>query len=259
MKAVILCGGKGTRLREETEYRPKPLVTVGSMPILWHIMKIYSHYGINDFILCLGYKGGMIKEFFLNFERLTRDFTLDLRSQESRIIHHDTNHLEDWRITFVDTGEDANTGARVARIEPFVHGETFCLTYGDGLANINIQELIAFHKHQGKIATISGVHPENTFGIVEHEGGLVKTFREKPRMESTINGGFFVCEPTFFSYLSQDASCVLEQEPLSHLAKEEKLSVYDHPGFWYCMDTYKHWEELNRRWSSGAAPWKVWA
>ncbi|HEU0050815.1 MAG TPA: glucose-1-phosphate cytidylyltransferase [Patescibacteria group bacterium] len=258
MKAVILCGGKGTRLREETEYRPKPLVTIGGMPILWHIMKIYSHFGVKDFVLCLGYKGNMIKEFFLNFEHLTRNFTLDLRSKEARIVQHDENGLEDWRITFVDTGEESNTGSRVSRIEPFVRGETFFLTYGDGLADIDLDALLAFHRIKGKTVTLTGVHPESAYGILEHGEGLVKTFREKPRMDTTINGGFLVCEPAFFSYLSTDPACVLEQEPLMRLSKEGNLAVYEHPGFWYCMDTYKHYEDLNRRWQTGQTPWKVW-
>ncbi|MFA5935794.1 MAG: glucose-1-phosphate cytidylyltransferase [Patescibacteria group bacterium] len=260
MKAVILCGGKGTRLREETEHKPKPLVPIGGMPILWHIMKIYSQYGIKDFVLCLGYKGEMIRDYFLNFEEMAHDFTLDLRATNgSRLIHHNQQGLEDWRITFVDTGQEANTGARIAKIEPYVRGETFCLTYGDGVANIDINKLVAFHKEQGMPLTLTGIHPESVYGIIEHEEGKAKSFKEKPRTDTTINGGFFVCEPEIFKYLSTDDSCVFEQDPMRALAAEGRLAVYDHKDFWYCMDTYKHYEILNERWNKGQADWKMWS
>lgn len=245
------------RLREETEYRPKPLVTIGGLPILWHIMKIYSHYGIREFVLALGYKGEMIKEYFLNFEEMINDFTLDLRNRETRVLHHGAT-LEDWKITFVNTGEDANTGARLARIEPYVRGETFCLTYGDGVANIDITKLLETHRLSGKTVTLTATHPESVFGIVEHSNGSVNSFKEKPRGETAINGGFFVCEPGVFEYVSPDAACVFEKEPLGQLAEQGKLGAYEHTDFWYCMDTYKHYEDLNRRWSAGDAPWKVW-
>ena len=245
------------RLREETEYKPKPLVTIGGMPMLWHIMKIYSHYGIREFVLCLGYKADMIKEYFLSFEEMMNDFTLDLRAKESRVMHHGSS-LEDWKITFVNTGEEANTGSRIAQIEPYVKGEAFCLTYGDGVANIDIGKLVQFHREKGKAVTLTAVHPESVFGIVEHSGGDVMSFKEKPRGETTINGGFFVCEPEVFSYLSRDPSCVFEQAPLRRLAENGKLGAYDHGDFWYCMDTYKHFEDLNKRWATGNAPWKMW-
>ncbi len=257
MKAVILCGGKGTRLREETEYRPKPLVTIGGMPILWHIMKTYSFYGIKEFVLCLGYKGDMIKDYFLNFEEMVNDFTLNLRSKEQRIFHHNAS-LEDWQITFANTGEDSQTGARVARIEPYVRGETFCLTYGDGVANVPIDKLLAFHNTHGLPLTMTGVHPESAFGILEHQAGKALSFREKPQSDTTINGGFFVCNPEVFQYLSSDPGCVFEQDPLRRLVDEQKCGVYDHQGFWYCMDTYKQYEDLNARWKKGDTPWKVW-
>ena len=257
MKAVILCGGKGMRLREETEYKPKPLVTIGGMPILWHIMKIYSHYGIKDFVFCLGYKGKMIKDYFLNFEEMNHDFTLDLRNKEARVHHLDAT-LEDWKMTFVDTGDEINTGARVARIESYVKGETFCLTYGDGVANIDIQKLLQVHRAGDNTVTLTAIHPESQFGIVEHQGGKVTSFKEKPRSDTSINGGFFVCEPEIFHYVSTDPSCVFEQDPLRRLADDGKLGAYDHPDFWYCMDTYKHFEDLNKRWASGNAPWKIW-
>lgn len=258
MKVVILCGGKGMRLREETEYRPKPLVLIGGMPILWHIMKIYSYYGFNEFILCLGYKGRMIKDYFLNFEEMTRDFTLHLRSEMPRVVQHKTDGLENWKITFVDTGEEENTGSRIAKIEPFVRGEAFCLTYGDGVADIDIGKLLSFHKDKGRIVTLTAVHPDSVYGILEEENGIVRAFREKKKTESKINGGFFVCEPEVFKYISNHPSCVFEQDPLQKLVKSEQLAAYDHNGFWYCMDTYKHFEDLNKRWDKGDAPWKIW-
>lgn len=246
------------RLKEETEYCPKPLIKIGSMPILWHIMKIYSFYGIKEFILCLGYKGEMIKEYFLNFEKMVHNFTMDLRSSDSVVNYHNGNDLEDWKITFVNTGQEANTGSRVAQIKSYVEGETFCLTYGDGLANINISDLIRFHKNKEKILTLTGVHPNSVFGILEQEDGLVKTFREKKRMESMINGGFFVCEPGIFDFISCNQDCVFETDPLQQLVQEAQLAVYDHQGYWDCMDTYKHYENLNQRWRDGDAPWKIW-
>jgi glucose-1-phosphate cytidylyltransferase len=256
MKVVILCGGKGTRLREETEYRPKPLVPIGGMPILWHIMKIYSHYGFNEFVLCLGYRGDMIRKFFLNYEEMTSDFTLNLRSKESRIIHHNTS-FEDWKITFVDTGQQAEIGDRIAQIEPYVRGESFFLTYGDGLANVDLQKLQDFHRTKGKTLTLTGVCPESVYGIVEHEDGLAKSFKEKPRVETTINGGFFICEPGVFKYI-QEPPCVFEQAPMRALAADNEIAVYEHRDFWYCMDTHKHYLELNKRWEQGRAPWRIW-
>lgn len=257
MKVVILCGGKGTRLREETEYRPKPLVPIGDMPILWHIMKLYSHYGYKDFVLCLGYRGDAIRQFFLNFEEMVNDFTLHLRSHQSRVEYHGAC-LEDWRITFVNTGLETQTGDRIAQIERYVQGESFHLTYGDGLSNVDIQKLTEFHRQKGKVLTLTGVCPESVFGIVEHEDGVVKSFKEKPRTDTTINGGFFVCEPSIFQYLNAPAPCVFEQEPMRRLAADNQLAIHEHRDFWYCMDTHKQYLELNKRWSDGAAPWHVW-
>ena len=259
MKAVILCGGKGTRLREETEFRPKPLVPVGGMPILWHIMKIYAHHGIREFVLLLGYKGSMIKEYFLNYEHVHRNFTIDFAGERSAVVHHDNKGYEDWKITFVETGEDTETGGRIKQAEPFVNGEDFCLTYGDGVADIDIRALIDFHQKQATALTCTGVHPESVFGILEVADGKAVSFREKPRTDSIVNGGFFVCSPKLFSYLPEGKECVFEQAPLRQLVSEGQLSVFDHQGFWYCMDTYKHVEDLNKRWKEGRAPWKIWA
>lgn len=259
MKVVILCGGKGTRLREETEYKPKPMAKIGKMPIIWHIMKIYSHYGYKDFVLCLGYKGEMFKEYFLNFEELANDFTLKLRSNEERIFHHNHEHLEDWNITFVDTGEESMTGARVARVKNYLEGEeNFFLTYGDGLANVNINKLLEFHKDRDKIVTLTCVHPATFGGVIEYEGGLAKSFKEKPQLEGLINGGFMVCNKKIFDYLSEDDSCVLEKEPMIKLANEGQLAAYYHDSFWYGMNTYKEYEELNKMWEAGQRPWKIW-
>ena len=203
MKVVILCGGKGTRLKEETEFRPKPLVRIGEMPIIWHIMKIYSYYGYKDFIVCLGYKGEMIREYFLNFEEMTNDFTLFLGTgkRSKKILHHHKRKPENWRITFVDTGQEAQTGTRVYRIRKFIQkGEDFFLTYGDGVADIDIKALYAHHKKMNKVLTVSGVHSLSVFGLIEHSKGLVKTFREKPKLEDVISGGFFVI-PAFLIIL----------------------------------------------------------
>lgn len=259
VKVVILCGGKGTRLREETEFRPKPLIHIGDMPILWHIMKTYSFYGYNDFILCLGYKGEMIKKYFLYFEELTNDFTLHLRSQETRITHHNTGPLENWHITFVDTGQEAQTGARIAKIRKYIGSDDyFLLTYGDGVANINLDALIDHHKKMDKVLTVTGVHSMSVFGILKHKDGLVKSFREKPKIDDTISGGYFVCSNKVFDYLSEDDACIFEDKPMKRLAREQQLAMYQHDGFWYCMDTHKHYEELNAIWQKGEAPWKVW-
>lgn len=258
MKAVILCGGKGTRLREETEYRPKPLVPIGGMPVVWHVMKIYSHYGIKDFVLCLGYKGDMIKQYFLNFEELTRDFTLELRSRDARVTHHTRDGLEDWRITFVDTGEEAETGNRLAMIQPYVAGETFCFTYADSLGDINIYALLQYHRAHGRVLTCTGVHPQSAFGILDVQNGMAHAFREKPGTQDVINGGFFVCEPSLFSYVQREGTCIFERESMQRVVTDNQLAVYEHTGFWYCMDTYKQMEELNKRWKQGDAPWCVW-
>ncbi|PIN86288.1 glucose-1-phosphate cytidylyltransferase [Candidatus Woesearchaeota archaeon CG10_big_fil_rev_8_21_14_0_10_44_13] len=254
-KVVILCGGMGTRLREQTEFMPKPLVEIGGMPILWHIMKTYSHYGFKDFILCLGYKGDMLKEYFVNFEWKANDFTLNLKSKKEKIIH--SNNTDDWNITFVNTGLETNTGGRIKKIEKYIDGDMFLVTYGDGVADIDINKLMAYHNSLKPTATLSAIHPISRFGVIEVDNkGFAKSFKEKPQLDGVINGGFFVFNRKIFDYL--DENCVLEQDPLMALAKENKLAVYEHKGFWYCMDTFKDMEYLNGLWKKGNVPWKVW-
>ena len=258
MKVVILCGGRGTRLREETEYRPKPMVQVGGRPILWHIMKIYAHYGFKDFIICLGYKGNMIKEYFLNYEAMNNDFTIPLGNYNNIRIH--SSHQErDWRVTLADTGEEAQTGARVKRIEKYIDGDLFMLTYGDGVANINIKNLVEYHKSHGKTGTMTGVRPSSRFGELMINNNKVVKFHEKPQVnEGLINGGFFVFNKKFFKYLKEDDNCYLEKEPLENLVADGELMVYPHDGFWQCVDTYRELELLNNLWKSRNSPWKVW-
>lgn len=258
MKVVILCGGLGTRLREETEFIPKPLVEIGGKPILWHIMKIYAHYGFREFILCLGYKGEMIKDYFLNYEAMNNDFTIKLGNPSSIDFH--SNHAEDgWKITLADTGENSMTGSRIKQIEKYIDEEEFMATYGDGLANVDIARLLELHRKQKKIATLTGVHPLSRFGEVVEDHGIVKEFIEKPQLsEGYINGGFFVFEKKFFSYLSANNDCVLEKEPIERLTSQRELSVYPHDGFWQCMDTYRDYRYLQEMWEKGDVPWKVW-
>lgn len=247
------------RLHEETEFKPKPLVRIGDMPILWHIMKLYSHYGHRDFILCLGYKGEMIKDYFLSFDELANDFTITLGSGPKQVTFHSKRKLvDDWRITFVDTGLETDTGGRVARIKPFIgEDETFFLTYGDGVANIDINKSLRYHKKKGTIVTLSGVNYVNAFGVIEPRAGLAKVFQEKPRSKAFINGGFFVVNRKFFDYLKDDVG-KFEKEPLETLAKKDQLAVYAHHGFWYCVDTMKHLEDLNDMYKSGQRDWMVW-
>jgi glucose-1-phosphate cytidylyltransferase len=255
MKVVILCGGLGTRLREETEYKPKPMVEIGGMPILWHIMKIYSHYDFNDFILCLGYKQHIIREYFLNYKYMNNDFTIDL-SSEGRIICHNT-HGDNWRVTLVDTGVETKKGTRVKKIESYVKEDRFMLTYGDGVGNINIRELVEYHLKEGKIATFTGIHPISRFATVEmDEKNRIKGWREKKALKEYINGGFFVLERQIFDYLNDD--CELEEEPMERLAKEGQIAMYKHEGFWRCMDTYRDYQYLNELWDKKKVSWKVW-
>lgn len=258
MKVVILCGGKGTRLREETEYRPKPMVSIGGRPILWHIMKTYAHYGYKDFVLCLGYKGDMIKEYFLNYEAMNNDFTINL-GDRNNIKLYNNGHENDWNVTLVNTGEDAMTGARVKRIEQFIDGDTFLLTYGDGVASINIADLVKNHQSHGKIGTMTGVRPSSRFGELNVQDNRVIRFNEKPQaMEGLINGGYFVFNKKLFDYLNCEDDCILEKEPLERLATDGQLMVYPHLDFWQCMDTYREFELLNSMWKSNSAPWRVW-
>jgi glucose-1-phosphate cytidylyltransferase len=258
-KVVILCGGEGTRLKEETEYKPKPMVSIGGMPILWHIMKIYSYHGFKDFVLCLGYKGEAIKQFFLNHELMHHDVTMTLNDRGKDRIHHSSESEEDWTITFADTGLKSMTGARVKRIEKYIDSDNFFLTYGDGLANIDLHKLLTFHKTQKTVATLSGIHPHSRWGLLKHDGnGKVTEFVEKPVLFDYINGGFYCMRKDFFDYLIPNESCVMETEPLTGLAKSGQLSMYKHEGFWHAMDTYKDFLDLNKMWDEGKNPWKVW-
>ncbi len=256
-KVVILCGGKGTRLRNEVDTIPKALVKIGDMPILWHIMRIYDYYGFKEFVLCLGYKGEMIKQYFLTFQELSNDFTLDLRSRQQKVIHHQSTVLEDWKISFINTGLETPTGGRVKKIESLIDGDIFMLTYGDGLSDVNILKLLEFHKEKGKIGTLTAVHPTTSFGTVEVDGnGIAKSFKEKPMVEGLVNGGFFVFDRRFFQFLNEDS--ILEEEPLKELARRKELAVFVGEGFWECMDTFKQAEILNRMWEQGNRPWAVW-
>jgi glucose-1-phosphate cytidylyltransferase len=258
LKVVILCGGIGTRLREETEFRPKPMVNIGSHPILWHIMKYYSQFACKDFILALGYKGEMIKNYFCNYELMNNDITIELGHPEKTCIHY--AHTEaGWKITLADTGEKSLKGARLKKVERYISGDTFMMTYGDGIADVDINGLLAFHQAHGKMATITGINPASRFGELKIDGDRVETFCEKPESgDGFINGGFFVFNRKIFNYLNMDDSCDLEIGPLEQIAKEGQLMVYKHRGFWACMDTLRDMEYLNKIWNEGKAKWKVW-
>lgn len=257
-KVVILCGGLGTRMKEETEYRPKALVEIGGRPILWHLMRGYHHYGYRKFILCLGYKGSMIKDYFLNYQAMQNDFTLRLRSGANQVWNH-RDEVEDWEITFVDTGQDSQTGARLARIQHHIKEEYFLANYSDGLSDINIEELVAFHLQKNKVATLSGFHARSRYGVVRvDEEGLVNYWQEKPMMHDLTPGGYFVFNRRIFDYLSTDPGCILELGPMERLSKEGQLALFPHHGFWFCMDTFKEAQTLNEMWNSGEHPWKTW-
>ncbi len=256
MKVVILCGGAGARLREETEFRPKPLVEIGGKPILWHIMKIYSHFGFNDFILCLGYKGQMIKDYFLGYPYAQNDFTINL-SSPGQIRFQGRPRGDRWNVTLVDTGLETMTGGRIKVIEKYIQDDIFFATYGDGVADINLKDLLAYHRKHKKIATITGVQPRTQFGMIEtDEEGLVSGFKEKPRLDEWANGGFFVFDRKIFSYLGKNA--VLEKESFSKLADKKELALYRHKGFWQCLDTFKDQEYLNNLWTKGRPLWRIW-
>lgn len=256
MKVVILAGGLGSRLSEETVLRPKPMVEIGGRPILWHIMKLYSHHGLTDFVICLGYKGHMIKEFFANYVLHSADVTIDLRANS--VTYHNEPH-EPWRITLVDTGETTMTGGRIRRVAPHLGAESFCLTYGDGLADIDIAALLAFHKAERRQATLTAVRPPGRFGATLLAGARVEKFVEKPQGDGGfINGGFFVCESSVLDRIAGDDT-VWEQAPLSGLAADGQLSAYRHEGFWQPMDTLREKQQLEALWATGQAPWKLWA
>jgi glucose-1-phosphate cytidylyltransferase len=257
MKVIILCGGLGTRLREETEFRPKPMVEIGGRPILWHIMKLYAFYGFKDFVLCLGYRGNMIKEYFLYYEAMNNDFTICL-GRQNQIVYHNAHKEQDFRVTLVDTGLETMTGGRVKRVERYIDGDTFMVTYGDGLADLDIRALIDFHHANGRLATVTAVRPLSRFGILDvDDGGKVLNFAEKPQLSGWASAGFFVFNRQVFDCLTVD-DCVLEREPLERLAREGQLMAYPHTGFFYSMDTYREYKYLNELWASGQAPWKVW-
>lgn len=258
MKVVILCGGKGTRLKEETAFRPKPLVNVGEKPILWHIMKYYSCYGHKDFILCLGYLGEMIKNYFLQYDLMNSDLTINFATVPAVAIHR--KQSLDWQVTLADTGIQAMTGCRLKRIEKYIGNDTdFMVTYGDGLCNVNLKELYDFHRSHGCLATVTGVRPLSRFGELDVQGDLVSNFSEKNQVtRGWINGGFFVFRREFFNHLTNEDHCILEREPLENLAKGGQLKIFKHGGFWQCMDTYRDMEQLNKLWQQGQAPWEVW-
>ena len=249
MKVVILCGGQGTRIRELTDLIPKPMVDIGGKPIVWHIMNSYAQFGITDFILALGYKGELIKNYFLNYQNLANDFTVNLKSGTIEI-HKSSNAAKDWNISLIETGENSMTGSRIKQLEPYINDQYFCVTYGDGLSNINIDKEIKFHKAHGKIATLVGVNPPSRFGeIVIGENNTVTRFIEKAETSGTqgfINGGFYVFSKDIFNYLSPEESCVLEQKPLEKLVIDKELQVFKHEGFWQCMDTYREYQILNK-------------
>jgi glucose-1-phosphate cytidylyltransferase len=260
MKVVILCGGKGTRLREETEYRPKPMLPIGNRPILWHIMKIYAHFGHREFILCLGYKGEVIKEYFRNYLWNTCDSTLTLGHNPS-VEFHDHHDEEDWRVTLADTGENSMTAYRIRLVERHIaDDETFLLTYGDGVGNIDVNKCIDRHKQSRNVCTITAVHPPGRFGELSlGRDGAVSSFNEKPQTEGgLINGGFMVCNRDLFKYLPNDPLMMLEQYPLRTLAAEGRLGAYEHHGFWQPMDTFQEFSLLNQLWERREAPWQVW-
>ena len=256
MKVAILAGGMGTRLREETEYRPKPMVEIGGRPILWHIMKIYSHFGLTDFVICLGYKGAVIRDFFYNYRIRNCDFTVTLGAGTVEI--YDGHDEDGWRVTLADTGDKTMTGGRLKRISRYLGGRTFMTTYGDGVANIDIARLRAFHESHGKLATVTAVRPSSRYGELSIADGMVQLFKEKPQVqEGWINGGFFVFEPQVLDLIEGDDE-TLETGLLMKLAHDRELAVYQHDGFWQCMDTYREMELLNNLWTENAAPWRTW-
>jgi glucose-1-phosphate cytidylyltransferase len=258
LTTMILCGGLGTRLREETEYRPKPMVEIGGRPILWHIMNLYAFHGHRDFVLCLGYKGDRIKDYFLNYEAHQFDFTIELGRSRS-ITYHDSHAEAGWRVTLAETGLMTQTGARIKRASRYVRGDRFLLTYGDGVSNVDITALLAFHRQHGKLATVTGIVPISRFGELLADGDSVVQFNEKARAQTgLVSGGFFVFERAALEYLTDEETCVLEREPLERLASDGQLAVYRHRGFWQCMDTYRDVQHLNQLWDKGQPPWKVW-
>jgi glucose-1-phosphate cytidylyltransferase len=257
MKAIILAGGLGTRLSEESHLRPKPMIEIGGKPILWHIMKIYSYYGVNDFIICCGYKGYVIKEYFANYYLHTSDVTFDMQNNRMEV-HH--NQAEPWRVTLIDTGEQSMTGGRLKRVSDYIKDEeAFCFTYGDGLSDVNIGQLIEFHKKHGKMATVTAIAPPGRYGTLSRSGDLVTSFAEKPHGDGgLINGGFFILSPKVLELIEGDKTS-WEWEPMLALTKMGELMAYEHKGFWQAMDTLREKNQLEELWSKGSAPWKLWS
>lgn len=257
MKVVILCGGFGTRIRDISENIPKPMIEIGSMPILWHIMKTYSFYGFNEFILCLGYKGKVIKDYFYNYDMRSNDFTIDIGS--NKIVIHPRHSEQGWKVTLVDTGLNTMTGGRVKRIEKFIDEDVFMLTYGDGVTNLDIKELLNFHMSHQKIGTVTGVYPPSRYGVLKIYKDQVASFDEKPQVEdNSISGGYFIFNREIFSYLNDNTDCILEKDPLEKLVSDKQLKVFNHRGFWQCMDTFRDYKYLVDLWQRGQAPWKIW-
>jgi glucose-1-phosphate cytidylyltransferase len=259
MKVVILAGGMGTRLAEETDVKPKPMVEIGGRPILWHIMKHYAHFGFNEFVVALGYKGEQIKKYYIDYGKLHGDLTLKTRSGD--VMRHGNGHDCDWSVELIQTGINTTTGGRIKAVAPYVRNETFLMTYGDGVADVDIKKLVAYHKSHGKLATMTVVHPAARFGHVEFDGDTVTAFTEKPQTaEGYINGGYFVFEPEFLEYLPGPIEEVqfFEREPMEKLARDKQLMAYKHTGFWQCMDTLRDKRLLEDLWDTGVAPWKVW-
>jgi len=257
MKVVILAGGYGTRISEESTIRPKPLVEIGGQPILWHIMKIYSHHGFKNFIICLGYKGEMIREYFFHYRLNTGDVLMDASTERFTPLRSHEDDV-DWKVILAETGKDTMTGGRLARIKDYVGSDDFLVSYGDGLGDVDIGAVVAAHRAHGRIGTVTGVHPTSRFGELRVEANLVTSFHEKQATDGWINGGFFVFNRKIFDYLDGDAS-VLEQAPLRKLAAERQLGIYHHPGFWQCMDTVREVEVLNDLWNGGRPPWRIWS
>ncbi|MBQ7529359.1 glucose-1-phosphate cytidylyltransferase [bacterium] len=257
MKVVLLAGGFGTRISEESEFKPKPMIEIGDMPILWHIMKEYSHYGFNEFIICAGYRQHMIKEWFADYFLYTSDITFDFSNGNNMIVHN--QKTEPWKVTVVDTGRDTMTGGRIKRIQPYIGNETFMMTYGDGVCDVNIRELVDFHNRGKKICTLTAVIQQQQKGILNiGADNAVRSFREKSHIDGNpINAGYMVMEPKIFDYISGDDT-IFEREPLERLAEEGELLSYTHRGFWQCMDTLREKKELEKLWQSGEAPWKCW-
>ena len=260
MKTVILCGGYGTRIRDVADNIPKPMIPVGGLPILWHVMKYYAQFAHKDFVLCLGYKGQVIKDFFLNYEAYTRDFTIKLGATQP-ISFHTTHEEKDWRVTLAETGLNSMTGGRIKKIRQYIgDDENFFLTYGDGVGDIDLNALLDFHKRHGRMVTVTGVRPPGQFGeLMADSTGVITEFNEKPQATGgRISGGFFVCRRELFDYLNDDEDLVFEQTPMQSLARDEQLVLFEHNGFWQCMDTYRDWQLLNTIFENGNAPWKIW-